>query len=306
LKPNFLRYITGDAGHVERLVNSVKIVIEFPDMALLQREVLKERKIEVKKVRTKKHPGKFFAARSYEPHQALARELGIMERAERWRLTIAVGVPLLRLWEEGRMKAVRFLLLYDRWMLIPFLSEYLKHEKKPKEIVVDVWKKMWKTFPSAMELAEPQIPRSLLREDGSIKRTADHHVLFRRRFLQWDEGLNLNDEQLGRIVECFNNYKAPKFPSDYYSKIGFIMTGKYPSRREMQTMKKEIYSAFKLFSRLSYSSAAAVFHYIHGKILPGSYMDWDEYLHYLRSGGHFSLHSTSNPDDVLFTIKGER
>jgi len=139
LKPNFLRYITGDAGHVERLVKSIKIVLDFPDIALLQREVLAERKIEAKQRGiTKRHPGKFFAPRSYEPHQALARELGIMERAERWRLTIAVGVPFLRLWEEGKIKAARFLLLsqlirYDRWLLIPFLSEYLKYEKKPTE-----------------------------------------------------------------------------------------------------------------------------------------------------------------------------
>ena len=309
MKPYFFRYVIGDAGNIERLVKVVKVAFDFPDTALLQWEVLTERNV-MKKKKKSQFKGEFFRPRSYEPHLALARELGIFERGERWRLTISVGVPFLRLWKEGEKKATRFLLLaqlirYDKWMLIPFLTDYLKHEKKPNEIVVDVWEKMWKTFPSVMELAEPPIPHSLVREeDKKIKRTAGHHALFRKRFLQTDQGLNLNEEQLKRIVECFENYKAPKFPSDYYSKIGFIITGKYPKRCELKNMKNEIYAAFKLFRKLSYASAQAVFHYIHGKILPGHYMDWNEYLHYLRSSGHFNLHSTYTPDDMLFSIKG--
>jgi len=308
LKPNFLRYITGDAGHLERLYEAVSVAVDYPDIAALQREVLAERKTDSQK--TKRFRG-LKRPRSYEPHQALARELGILERGERWRITSSVGSAFLRLWKEGGVKSTKYLLLalfikYDRIMIIPFLSKLLEGEKEPPEIVADVWDLMWKEFPREMELAEPPLPLSLRKEKNELKRTCSHHSLFRLRFLKSEEGLNLQDEQLSRIVKCFKNYSNPKFPSDYYSMIGYILTGKVPASCNLQCLNKETVSSFKIFSGGTYTSASAVFHYINGRMLPDKFIDWEEFLKFLKTSGHFNLHPSSSPDDVLFSIRGNK
>ena len=127
MRPPFLRYITGDAGHIKRLYDAVEIAREYPDIAALQREILAERKIDSEK--SKRYRG-LTKPRSYEPHQALARELDILERGERWRITSSVGKPFLIMWKEGKGEPPKYLLLaqylrHDLAMTIPFLKKLL-------------------------------------------------------------------------------------------------------------------------------------------------------------------------------------
>lgn len=309
MRQPFLRYITGDAGHVKRLYDFVKIAQEFPDRAALQREILSERKSDSEK------KGRFTgikSPRSFEPHQALARELDILEQGERWRITSSVGMPFLRLWEKEGMIPPKFLLLsqllrYDRAMSIPFIKRYLIDGKtNAPKIISDIWVQMWKLFPIEMERAEPPLPRSLKRENGELKRTCNHHASFRLRFLTNDEGLSLDKEQLERMTDQFKNYNNPKFPSDHYAKIGFIFSGKECKVSETMSFKKEIVRSFGIFQSSGYSSVAAVFNYINNLILPSMSLDWNEFIQFMRNDGSFSLSPSSRSDDLLFTVKERR
>jgi len=311
LRRPFLRYITSDAGNFKRLYDAVKISLEFPDIASLQREILAERKTERKQKSSKRYPGKYFAPRSYEPHQSLARQLGILEKEERWRLAPSIGLPFLTIWDEDKQPP-KYLLLnqflrFDRAFAVPFLIRFLKEGKdNANKIVAELWDDLWKKFPKEMESAEPPLPISLIREDGTLKRTCEHYALFRLRFLTKEEGLHLDENQLKRIVKIFGKiFRKPEYPSNYYSKIGYIFEGKFPEIKISKEFEKEIQSAFKKFQQARYASAAAVFHYINNKILPASCLDSKEYLHYLRSSGSYSLHPTFKKDDVLFTVKGK-
>jgi len=305
LRPPFLRYITGDAGHVKRLYDAVKIAEEFPDIAKEQRDMLAERKTDSEK--SNRYRG-LTKARSYEPHQALARELGILEKGERWRITESVGKPFLFLWEKEKIVPPKFLLLaqllrYDKAMTVPFLESVLKKgEKGDPTAIFEIWDMLWKKFPKEMELAEPPLPFSLKKENGELKRTCKHHSQFRIRFLIREEGLGLQKEQLERIVEVFSNYQQPKFPSDYYSKMGFIITGKKPSKYSQKDLGKLVKSGFKIFQKQSYSSAAAVFHYLNNKILPENFLDSEEFLKFLRTNKNYNLHPSSSENDILFSI----
>jgi len=307
LRQPFLRYITGDAGHLERLYNFVKVAQEFPDRASLQREILSERNSD------SEISGMFTgikSPRSFEPHQALARELDILERGERWRVTSNVGKPFITLWEEPKTDLVRFLLLaqflrYDRALAVPFIKEFLKGEKKPEEIIERVWNDLWKYFPKEMELAEPPLPRKLRRDDGQLKRTCNHHAMFRLRFLTKKEGLGLDLEQISRITEVFENYRSPNFPTDYYSKIGFIFGGEDCKVEDAADYKEEILRLFKTYQSSGYASVGAVFHHINAEILPVKSLDSKEFLGHLRSDKTFSLSPSSKSDDMLFTIRGK-
>ncbi len=309
MRQPFLRYITGDAGHVKRLYDAVKIAQEYPDMAALQREILAERKTDSEK--SKRYRG-LTKPRSYEPHQALARELGILERGERWRVTSSVGKPFLVLWENKKSIPPTYLLLsqhlrYDRTMTVPFLDRLLKEKTNDAaEIIADIWEMIWKNSPREMELAQPLLPRSLRHEDGRLKRTANHHAQFRIRFLQSEEGLNLKDDQLKRIIESFKNFKSKEFPSDYYSKIGFIVDGYLPKILSTKKVEVDLLLAHKKFQRFGYASASAVFHFLNDKILPKNFLDWADFLKYLRTSEKVSLSPSSKEDDILFTIKRER
>lgn len=307
MKPNFLRYITGDAGDVQRMVEAIEVAADFPDIARLQRDVLKEKKAGGKL--SGRYRG-LEASRSFEPHQALARELGIFEREQRWRITPSVGIPFMRLWNEEKIKKSKYLLLYqfirfDRNLVIPFLKELLKNEKKPPEIIADVWDQMWKMFRDEMELAEPPLTLSLRKEKNQLKRTCGHHSLFRLRFLRSEVGLNLRDDQLKRIVEVFENYRNPKFSVDY-SKIGYVFSGEYPQQCEKKNLEEEIISAYKKFCKSTYTSAMGVFNYINCRMLLGKYIEWSNFMEYLRKSGNFSLHPSTRSDDILFTIKGRK
>ena len=305
MRQPFLRYITGDAGHVERLYIAVKIAQEFPDRAALQREVLSERRFD--SGTNAKFKG-ITKPRSFEPHQALARELDILERGERWRITAAIGKPFITLWEKEKT-ITRFLLLaqflrYDRAFSIPFLKEYLTGREKPAEIVAEIWKDLWKYFPREMELTEPPLPRELRREDGQLKRTCNHHAMFRLRFLTKKEGLYLDSGQVSRIIAAFEDYRNPVFPSDYYSKIGFIFTGEKCSIEKSGDHIDDIQEYHKSYQSHGYASAAAVFHHINAEILPRKSLNWEEFLEYLRRNKTFSLSPSSKSDDMLFTLTG--
>jgi len=222
-----------------------------------------------------------------------------------------VGGPFLRLWDEEE-KPPKYLLLnqflrFDRAFAVPFLKRFLKGEEDVKKIIADLWDELWKFFPHEMENAEPALPLSLRREDGTLKRTCEHYAMFRLRFLTKEDGLHLDENQLKRIVEVFGkNYLKPDYPSDYYAKIGYIFEGKFPEIKKSEDFDQEIRSKFNKIQQSGYASAAAVFHYLNSKILPAFCLDSKEYLHYLRSSDSFSMHPTFRSDDVLFTVKDRR
>lgn len=315
MRPPFLRYITGDAGNIDRLYRSVDIAREYPDIAKAQRTVLFEKKAPLKKFTTDDHPDEFLSARSWEPHLALARELGILDRDERWTVTISVGEPFLYLWEKEGLVPPTFLLLaqllrYDRAMTVPFLEGILREgAKEGPKIISTIWNLLWKKRVDEMEFAEPPLPFSLEKEtkkkgEFELKRTAIHHSQFRIRFLMKEEGLSLRTDQLKRIVSVFSDDLNRKFPSDYYSKVGFIIAGKNPSKLKPESIKKQIKSGFKIFKQIRYASAEAVFHYLNNKILPENFLDSKEFFQHIRDRKSYSVQPSWSKDDLLFTVKG--
>lgn len=290
---------------------SLKSAEANPDESLWQRQAMLE------KFQT--HKGKstdmstLRSQRSFEPHQAFARELGFLEKGERWRITSDVGHPFLRLWDEANIQPPKFIVLaqllsHDRSMTIPFIRGILKRGKSEgPEIIAKIWDWFWKKFPLEMEIKEPPLPKTLRKNENELKRTCNHHSMCRLRILTKPEGLNLDEQQLQNIYDNFKKYEFTKMPADFYSKISFAIYARVPEQLDDDVLLQKIKEFFPYFkTSLSYASATAIYHYINNIILPDYFVDWQKFLKFIRTSDQMSLQSGFEGKDILLTIKGRK
>lgn len=320
-----MRRMVGDAGHIERLYWAVKTSY---DTSIDSERLQWRRYIEQYGSRTKNPTqrkkgltmGPSEYGRSAEPHLAFAKELGLLEMPGtrvggswpsmgRWLVTAHAGRPFLTLWEVEKHQPPKYLLLalmlrHDRSFLIPFMRQVLKEgrESAPR-IVAKIWENLWRLYTREMILAEPPLPRSLIWKDGQLKRTAKHHSDARLRFFLKPEGLNLDMENLRRLVEAFDGFEDKDLPSDHYKRIGYVFSGKYPAETGGQEIVDHVGYAYKKLLQTSHVSALGVFNYINELSLPENAVDWNQFLNVLRTNQSFSLHTSLMRGDVLFAFK---
>lgn len=319
-----MRRMVGDAGHIQRLYWAVKISHDTSvDSERLQwRRYIEQYGSQTRNLKQRKRGltmGKV-QGRSAEPHLAFAKELGLLEMPSkrvggrwpsmgRWLITAHAGRPFLTLWEIEKRQPPKYMLLAlllrrDRSFLIPFISQILKEGDRAGPIIAaGIWDYLWKRYKREMILAEPPLPRSLLWNDGRLKRTAKHHSDARLRFLVKPEGLNLKKDALRRLVESFDAFEDKELPPDYYSRVAYTFDGIHSAEPEEQQIIDYAIYAYENLCQTSHVSALGAFNYINELNLPDHTVNWDHFLKVLRTNQAFSLHSSLMRGDVLFKLR---
>lgn len=316
---SIMRRIVGDAGNLQRLYFAVRVAEEILDDEKRQWKRFIELVSQGQSSSKGLSLGPSKIGRSAEPHLSLAKELDLLEMPPgrlgsgsnnfgRWRVTVHAGRPFLRLWESGHKPPAYFLLAQlmksDRTFLLPFIRGLLQRGfSKADEVAAGVWEELWRRYPAEMATAEPLFPRTLYRNDGTLKRTAKHHADARIRFLIKPEGLNLSEVQLQRIIMNFSEFEAKPLPSDLYFRIGQAVTGTMPDSLNRKEAVKMIEEAHSVLQRSGISSTQALFHYINENSLPEMALDWNNFQHLLRSEGSYSLYPGLLQGDTLVSIK---
>ena len=308
-----MRRMVGDAGNIERLYHAVKNSAETPiDSEKYQWETFRRK---YSGTPSSKFPT-LESSRSAEPHIAFARELGLLEHRAaggRWLLTPGAGRAFLELWDsEERRPPKHFLLAqllrYDRALIIPFLEKFLDEGRDDGPVIIaKVWEELWRRHRNEMAALEPPVPVSLWHDrKRSLKRTAAHHFQARIRFLMKPEGLELNEDQTGRLVKAFWDTRESRMPSDVFFKIGWSIDQTSPQPITGSSLDKLAIHAYSRMHRTGYVSAQGAFGFINELALPSHAIGWDEFVSFLRTDDSITIHPSIHRDDLLYAPKAKQ
>lgn len=305
-----MRYLIDVAGDVTKLLYAVKTAFESPTD---NPQFLWEMMVEKYGATLNIH-----RPRSAEPHFSFARELGLLAKRESsWNITPS-GKAFLALYEKTCRTPKYFLIFKilenDRTFLLPFLkrlffdgseisSSTSKSRLPPQATYAaeETWKNLWKEHEFELRLMEPRIAEPKAISDRTIR----HNSWVRLRFLMFGEGLGLIKEQLNGLVEYFWRFQTERMPDDAYFRIGRALNGKEPEAFSDFDLVREVDNAFQVlidFKGFIYVSAFAAFSYVNEKGLPQKAVSWNDFLRTLERNKKFTLRTSFDPNDILFTI----
>jgi len=310
-----MRYLVGDAGHLQRLYLAVKTASEYQVERL---ETLCE--IYLKKYRQLTADGSRKRGllksewRSAEPHFSFARELDLLEWRERWRTTFGAGRAFLSLWSNSSPPAsllLHQLLTYDRTFVIPFLIRLVEAEYDfaagkfvgLESYVKEVWQEIWDAHERELQSREPPLPKP-----SEVKpRTLLHHAMARIRFLNRIEGLRLNMDKLNRLTQHFHGFEdSDEMPSDSFFRIGSAIGGRRPCEMNGSELTDKVLQAFSALQRARHASGYGVYLFVNQKALPEKAVDRQTFTSHVRKERPFSTRASFRRDDFLITVEAQK
>jgi len=314
LKVHWMRYLVGDAGHLQRLYLAVKTASEHQvdDLQTLC-EIYLKRYRQLTTEGQGKRGLRDSRWRSAEPHFSFARELDLLELRERttWRITFGAGRAFLNLWSDLTPPAALLLhqlLSYDRTFLIPFLitlveadydfatAKFVGLEKHVK----DVWREMWELHGRELQAKEPRLPKP-----SEVKpRTMLHHAMARIRFLNKMDGLRLNMDKLNRLTQLFQGFEdSDEMPSDSFFRLGSAVFGRSPLEMNSSELTERVLQAFAALQRAGHASAYGIYCFVNERALPEKAVDWQTFAGHVRREYPFSTRTSFRHDDFLITVE---
>jgi hypothetical protein len=309
-----MRYLVGDAGHIQRLYLAVKTGSEYQvDRLQTLCEIYLARYRQMTDIGSRKRGLLKSRWRSAEPHFSFARELDLLEwrDRERWRTTFGAGRAFLNLWSNNQPPLYLLLhqfLKYDRTFAIPFLIRLVEAEYDfstgrfvgLEDHVSKVWQEIWDAHHRELLSLEPPLPR----QPG--RRTLLHHAAARIRFLNRTDGLGLNIDKLNRLTDQFQEFEdSEEMPTDSFFRIGSAISDRRPLEMDRSELTEKVLHAFSVLQRAEHASAYAIYLFINEKDLPQKAVDWQTFASHVRKEHPFSPRASLRRDDFLITIEGQ-
>jgi hypothetical protein len=305
-----MRYLVGDAGHVQRTYLAVLTASEYQlDNMRAMCEVYLKKYGELTREGARKRGLLNSEWRSAEPHFSFAREMDLLDgrHIERWGVSFGAGRAFLASWQQNERPTELLLyqyLTYDRTFSIPFLTALLEANYdfgKGTFVGLDryaagVWEEVWAEHARELQDREPKLPSA-----KEVKpRTLLHHAAARVRFLNKVEGLGLNIEKLRRTVNLFlDTEDTPEMPNDSFFRIKAALYSTSPAPLRDDELLTAMESALMSLQRGGFASARGLFLLINQRAGPTKAVEWNKFSEYVRSGNAFSVSSSFRRDDFL-------
>lgn len=313
MKIHWMRYLVGDAGHLQRLYLAVRTTSEHRVEHL---QTLCEIYLRKYRQLTDEGPRKRGLLsskwRSAEPHFSFARELDLLDSKgrETWRITFGAGRAFLNLWNDQAPPTaflLHQLLSYDRTFLIPFLIRLVETDYNfatgkfvgLESQVKKVWQEMWDVHWRDLQAREPPLPKP-----SEVKpRTMLHHAMARIRFLNRMEGLRLGIDRLNHLTKLFQGCEdSDEMPGDSFFKIGNALSGHRPTEMNSSELTDRVLQGFSSLQRAGYASAYGIYCLINERSLPQKAVDWQGFVGHVRKNPPFSARASIRRDDFLITV----
>jgi hypothetical protein len=309
-----MRYLVGDAGHIQRLYLAVKTASEYQVENLQTLCEIYLRKFRGLTVEGSKKRGLLKSTwRSAEPHFSLARELDLLEwrDRERWKTTFGAGRTFLSLWNDKsppQALLLHQLLTYDRTFLLPFLVRLIEADYDfavgrylgLQSYVKEVWQELWQSYGQELRSKEPPLP------ENPKDRTLLHHAAARIRFLNKMEGLRLSMDKLIRLTHEFSGFEdSQNMPADSFFRIGAAVSGRRPSQLNGTDLSERILRAFSTLQRAGHASGHGIYLFVNETSLPQQAVDWEAFTEHVRKERPFSTRASFRRDDFLITVESQ-
>lgn len=311
---HWMRYLVGDAGHVQRTYLAVLTASEYQlDNMRAMCEIYLKKYGSLTTEGTRKRGLLNSEWRSAEPHFSFAREMDLLDgrHIERWGVSFGAGRAFLTSWRQDERPVELLLyqyLTYDRTFTIPFLTALLEADYDfgrgtfvgLDRYAAGVWEEIWSVHARELQDREPKIPSA-----KEVKpRTLLHHAAARVRFLNRIEGLGLNIEKLRKVVALFQGTEeTAEMPDDSFFRIKAALHSVSPSPFGGDDLLSATGSALSVLQRGGFASARGLFLLINQRAGRGKALEWRRFAEYVRSGGLFSVSSSFRRDDFLVGLQ---
>ncbi|QQG48733.1 MAG: hypothetical protein HY247_08370 [archaeon] len=317
MKVHWMRYLVGDAGHLQRTYLAVLTASKYRALSI---RPLCELFIEKYGGLTVEGPRKRGLLdsewRSAEPHFSFARELDFLEgrRLERWDVTFGAGRTFLTLWEAKQRQTELLLhqfLTHDRTFSLPFLSRLVDADydfgrgrfKGLEGLAREVWEEIWKAHRYELVALEPPLPDSV----KVTERTLLHHASARIRFLNRMDGLALNIDVLRRLTEGFQGTEdSDRMPADSFARIKAATSGLAPAEATANELHAALMDAYQTLQKAGYMSGYGAYLLVNQKLPANRYVAWETLVNHARVGEGFVWKSSFRSDDFLLGISPQK
>ena len=317
MKVHWMRYLVGDAGHLQRTYLAVLTASKYRALSIRPLcELFIERYGKLTVEGPRKRGLLDSEWRSAEPHFSFARELDFLEgrRLERWDVTFGAGRTFLTLWEAKERQTELLLhqfLTHDRTFAIPFLTRLVEADYDfgrgrfvgLEGLAREVWEEIWERHRHELMALEPPLPDSA----KVTNRTLLHHASARIRFLNRMDGLALNIDVLRRLAEQFHGTEdSDRMPPDSFARIKKATFGSVPAEASQEELRNAILDAFQTLQKAGYISGYGAYLCINQRLPPDRYVAWDTLVNYARLGEGFVWKSSFRSDDFLLGLSPQR